>query len=441
MICSFWLVSALAIVGEMQRARDLMERLLQGRVAARAVRRGVRRRHRPAPRQLPAGVLAPRADRGRRRGSSSPSDWRRSADERLVRRDHHRQRRRRRHARAPPGAVGQADPAARARRLAAARAAELAGRRTCSSRTATSRRTPGTTRDGKPFQPQVHYYVGGATKLYGAALYRLREEDFGELRHHGGISPGVADLLRGDGAVLHAGRAALPGARRARRGPDRAAGQRAVPVPGGLARAAHPAALRRLAAAGLHPFHAPCGVMLDEANMPYSACIRCDELRRLPLPGPRQVRRRGDRRAAGARAPERHAAHQRRGGPRWRPTRPARTVTERRGRARRRRARPSRPTSWSSRAAPPTRAKLLLASASDKHPTAWPTARTRSGATTCSTTARPCWRSPRSRTRPSSRRARRQRLLLPAATTSSTRWATSRWSASRGADVPRREAR
>jgi choline dehydrogenase-like flavoprotein len=28
--------------------------------------------------------------------------------------------------------------------------------------------------DGKPFQPQVHYYVGGATKRYGAALYRLR---------------------------------------------------------------------------------------------------------------------------------------------------------------------------------------------------------------------------------------------------------------------------
>ena len=43
--------------------------------------------------------------------------------------------------------------------------------------------------DGKPFQPQVHYYVGGATKLYGAALYRMRKEDFGELRHHGGISP------------------------------------------------------------------------------------------------------------------------------------------------------------------------------------------------------------------------------------------------------------
>ncbi len=28
LICSFWLVSALAIIGELQRARDLMERLL-----------------------------------------------------------------------------------------------------------------------------------------------------------------------------------------------------------------------------------------------------------------------------------------------------------------------------------------------------------------------------------------------------------------------------
>jgi choline dehydrogenase-like flavoprotein len=42
---------------------------------------------------------------------------------------------------------------------------------------------------GKAFQPQVHYFVGGATKLYGAALYRLRREDFGELKHHDGRSP------------------------------------------------------------------------------------------------------------------------------------------------------------------------------------------------------------------------------------------------------------
>ena len=42
---------------------------------------------------------------------------------------------------------------------------------------------------GKAFQPQVHYFVGGATKLYGAALYRLRPQDFGELEHHDGVSP------------------------------------------------------------------------------------------------------------------------------------------------------------------------------------------------------------------------------------------------------------
>ena len=70
LICSFWLVSALAIIGEHQRARDLMERLLARHLAARALRRGVRRRHGPPPGQLPAGLLAPRADRGRRRGSS-----------------------------------------------------------------------------------------------------------------------------------------------------------------------------------------------------------------------------------------------------------------------------------------------------------------------------------------------------------------------------------
>ncbi len=43
--------------------------------------------------------------------------------------------------------------------------------------------------DGHEFQPQVHYFVGGATKMYGAALYRMRREDFSELRHHDGLSP------------------------------------------------------------------------------------------------------------------------------------------------------------------------------------------------------------------------------------------------------------
>ena len=43
--------------------------------------------------------------------------------------------------------------------------------------------------DGKPLHPHTNYYVGGNTKFYGAALFRLRKEDFGEIRHHGGMSP------------------------------------------------------------------------------------------------------------------------------------------------------------------------------------------------------------------------------------------------------------
>ena len=51
---------------------------------------------------------------------------------------------------------------------------------------------------GHEFPPEVNYYVGGNTKFYGAALFRLRPEDFGEIQHHGGLSPawpiGYADL-------------------------------------------------------------------------------------------------------------------------------------------------------------------------------------------------------------------------------------------------------
>lgn len=43
--------------------------------------------------------------------------------------------------------------------------------------------------DGKPFKPFIHYNVGGNSKMYGAALFRFREQDFMETNHYGGISP------------------------------------------------------------------------------------------------------------------------------------------------------------------------------------------------------------------------------------------------------------
>ena len=221
---------------------------------------------------------------------------------------------------------------------------------------------------GKAFQPQIHYFVGGATKLYGAALYRLRREDFGELQPPRRPLAGLADLLRRHGALLHPGRAAAtrctaPGARtRPSRRPAR---------PTRTRRSRHEPRIQQLsddlAAAGYHPFHAPCGVMLDEANMPYSTCVRCGDLRRLPVPAARQVRRRGARRPPGAGAPQRHAADQRRGRPAG--DQPRRHRRHRGGgRPRRATRRPSPATSWSCRAAPPTRPSCCCASANDRHP-------------------------------------------------------------------------
>src|SRR6476469_7216274 len=46
-----------------------------------------------------------------------------------------------------------------------------------------------TNRDGETFSPALHYYVGGNSKVYGAALFRLRERDFDEVVHKGGLSP------------------------------------------------------------------------------------------------------------------------------------------------------------------------------------------------------------------------------------------------------------
>ena len=61
-ICSFWLVSALVEIGELEQGRKLCERLLAYASPLRALRRGDRPAQRPAPGQLPAGVHPPGAD-------------------------------------------------------------------------------------------------------------------------------------------------------------------------------------------------------------------------------------------------------------------------------------------------------------------------------------------------------------------------------------------
>ncbi len=127
---------------------------------------------------------------------------------------------------------------------------------------------------GKAFQPQVHYFVGGATKFYGAALYRLREQDFGKLRHHGGISPAwpvgydVFEPYYTQAEALYQ----VHGIR----------GEDPTDPPGPAyphPPISHEPRIQQLfddlGRVGLHPFHSPNGIMLDEANPATSACIRC----------------------------------------------------------------------------------------------------------------------------------------------------------------------
>src|SRR5215207_11385720 len=141
-------------------------------------------------------------------------------------------------------------------------------------------------KNGKDLHPHINYWVGGNTKFYGAALFRLRREDFGELRHHGGISPAwpieytdlepyytQAEHLY----VVHGRHDEDPTAGQA------SADYRYPPVQ-------HEPRIQQLSddleKQGLHPFHLPIGVRLmqDAHGMATrdSVCIRCDRVDGFP---------------------------------------------------------------------------------------------------------------------------------------------------------------
>jgi choline dehydrogenase-like flavoprotein len=131
-------------------------------------------------------------------------------------------------------------------------------------------------KDGKEVHPHTNYYVGGNTKFYGAALFRLRKEDFGEIRHHGGVSPAwpihyedIEPYYTAAERFYHV---------HGNRGEDPAEPTASAPYP-------HPAVSHEpriqqlsddFARLGLRPFHTPLGVMLNEQDRHVSRCIRCE---------------------------------------------------------------------------------------------------------------------------------------------------------------------
>jgi choline dehydrogenase-like flavoprotein len=129
-------------------------------------------------------------------------------------------------------------------------------------------------RNGSELQPHTHYCVGGNTKFYGAALFRLRRQDFEEIRHHGGISP--AWPISYDDLEPYYTVAEKLYHVHGERGEDPTEPPASAPYP-------HPPVSHEpriqqlcedLARMGLKPFHTPLGVLLDEKS-PTSACIRC----------------------------------------------------------------------------------------------------------------------------------------------------------------------
>jgi choline dehydrogenase-like flavoprotein len=130
--------------------------------------------------------------------------------------------------------------------------------------------------NGEPFQPQAGYWVGGNTKIYGAALLRLRERDFTQVTHHHGISPAWG-LSYGDFEPYYDQAEKLYDVH-GRRGDDPteppASGDYAYPP------VSHEPDMQRIADGirdlGYYPFHLPLGIKLNEQDRTESPCIRCD---------------------------------------------------------------------------------------------------------------------------------------------------------------------
>lgn len=145
-------------------------------------------------------------------------------------------------------------------------------------------KTPETWYDkaGRPFRPGQHYYVGGQTKFYGGVLIRLRERDFGDVRHHGGISP-AWPLSYTDFAPYYdeAERLYLV---HGQRGEDPTEPPASGPYP--YPAVSHEPRIQKLhddlVRTGHTPFHLPLGVNLDESNPETSPCIRCSHFDGFP---------------------------------------------------------------------------------------------------------------------------------------------------------------
>ncbi len=128
----------------------------------------------------------------------------------------------------------------------------------------------------QPFQPGSHYFVGGATKMYGAALFRLRREDFTAHRTADGLTPDWP--IRYEDLEPYYTQAERLYNVHGRRGDDPTDPPASAPYP--FPPVSHEPRIQEivdgLKRAGCHPAYAPTGILLNEADMAVSRCIRCE---------------------------------------------------------------------------------------------------------------------------------------------------------------------
>ena len=143
-------------------------------------------------------------------------------------------------------------------------------------------------KDGKDLHPQQAYFVGGQTKVYGAAMFRMRAEDFGIIQHKGGVSPAwpitYADMepyytqaeelfhVHGDLGTAPA----VPGGYGSSFDPTEPFHSKKYPYPAFLNEPRMQTIEDAVRKNGINTFPIPLGLKRDEADPLKSKCIRCD---------------------------------------------------------------------------------------------------------------------------------------------------------------------
>ena len=143
-------------------------------------------------------------------------------------------------------------------------------------------------KNGSELHPQQAYFVGGQTKVYGAAMFRMRAEDFGVIRHKGGISPAwpisytdmepyytrAEELFHVHGDLGTA--PSVPGGYASSFDPTEPFHSKKYPYPALSNEPRMQSIENDVRKLGIHTFPIPLGLKCNETDLLASKCIRCD---------------------------------------------------------------------------------------------------------------------------------------------------------------------